>query len=235
MSTTTTNAISRRTALKTTFQTAAGAALVIGLEVPRGKAANEKPLVNPLTSWIKIDDQGKITLSYSKSEMGQGISTSLPMILAEELGADWKDVRVEHAPLDRAFGPQGTGGSGSITTLYTPLRQAGAAARTMLVAAAAQHWNISPADCKVRNSAVWHGSDKLSFRELVEAAAKLPVPDLATVALKDPAEFEVIGKSLPRTDIPAKTNGSAIFGLDVRLPNMVYAVVARCPVFGGKV
>ena len=235
MSSITTNAISRRTALKATLQTAAGAALVIGFEVPRTEAANEKPVVNPLTSWIKIDAQGKITLSYSKSEMGQGISTSLPMILAEELGADWTDVRVEHAPTDRAFGPQGTGGSGSITTLYTPLRQAGAAARSMLIAAAAQRWNVSPAACKAHGSAVWHGSEKLGFGELVEAAAKLPVPDLATVALKDPAEFELIGKSLPRTDIPAKTNGSAIFGLDVRVPNMVYAVVARCPVFGGKV
>ena len=232
-----TNAISRRAALKTTLQAAAGAALVVGFDATtsRAQAAAEKPLVNPLTSWIKIDQSGKITLRYSKSEMGQGITTSLPMILAEELGADWKDVQVEHAPVEKAFGPQGTGGSGSITTLYTPLRQAGAAARSMLVSAAAQRWNVSPADCKARNSAIWHGSDKLTFAELVEAAAKLPVPDFATVTLKDPSEFELIGKSIPRTDIPAKTNGTAIFGLDVRVPNMVYAVVARCPVFGGKV
>lgn len=235
MSTLSTDAISRRTALKTTLKTAAGAALVIGFEVPPAKAANEKPVINPLTSWIQIDQQGQITLSYSKSEMGQGISTSLPMILAEELDADWKNVRVEHAPLDRVFGPQGTGGSGSITALYTPLRQAGAAARSMLIAAAAQRWNVSPGECTTRNSTVWHGNDKLSFGELVETAAKMPVPDLATIPLKDPSKFEIIGKSLPRTDIPAKTNGSAIFGLDVRVPNMVYAVVARCPVFGGKV
>jgi isoquinoline 1-oxidoreductase beta subunit len=235
VSTATANAISRRAALKTTLQTAAGAALVIGLEAPRTKAEGEKPVVNPLTSWVRIDAQGKITLRYSKSEMGQGINTSLPMILAEELGADWKDVRVEHAPLERAFGPQGTGGSGSITALYTPLRQAGAAARTMLIAAAAERWNVSAADCKAHNSAIWHGSDKLTFSELIETAAKMPVPDFATVALKDPADFELIGKSLPRLDIPAKTDGSAIFGLDVRVPNMVYAVVARCPVFGGKV
>jgi isoquinoline 1-oxidoreductase beta subunit len=229
------NAISRRTALKTSLQTAAGAALVINFDVPLTKAADEKPLVNPLKSWIKVDSQGKITLSYSKSEMGQGISTSLPMILAEELGADWKDVQVEHAAVARTFGPQGTGGSGSITTLYTPLRQAGAAARTMLIAAAAQRWNVNAAECKAHNSAIWHGSDKLAFSELVEAASNMPVPDPASVALKQPAEFELIGKSLPRTDIPAKTDGSAIFGLDVRVPNMVYAVVARCPVFGGKV
>jgi isoquinoline 1-oxidoreductase beta subunit len=232
---TTANAISRRSALKATLQTTAGAALVIGFDVQPVQAAETKPVVNPLTSWIKIDSQGAITLSYSKSEMGQGISTSLPMILAEELGADWKDVRVEHAPVERVFGPQGTGGSGSITTLYTPLRQAGAAARAMLIAAAAQRWNVSAADCKARQSAVWHGSSKLGFGELVEAAAKMPVPDLASVALKQPAEFEIIGQSLPRTDVPAKTDGSAIFGLDVRVPNMVYAVVARCPVFGGKV
>jgi len=114
---TTASVISRRTALKATLQTAAGAVLVVGFEEERAPAAETKPVVNPLTSWIKIDSQGAITLSYSKSEMGQGISTSLPMILAEELGADWKDVRVEHAPVEPVFGPQGTGGSGSITTL----------------------------------------------------------------------------------------------------------------------
>ncbi len=231
---TATNEISRRTALTAALQTA-GAALVIGFDVPSAKAEPQKPVVNPLTSWIRIDAQGGITLSYSKSEMGQGISTSLPMILAEELGADWKTVRVEHAPTKAEFGPQGTGGSGSITDLYTPLRQAGAAARTMLIAAAAARWNVSPAACNARGSAVWHGNDKLAFSELVEAAVKMPVPDLATIALKQPAEFDIIGKSIPRTDIPAKTDGSAIFGLDVRVPNMVYAVVARCPVFGGKV
>ena len=229
-----TTVVSRRTALKSTLQSA-GATLVIHFSGRPAKAAGEKPDANPLTSWIKIDSNGTITLSYSKSEMGQGITTSLPMILADELGADWKDVRVEHAPLEKAFGQQGTGGSGSITGLFTPLRQAGAAARTMLIAAAAERWNVSPADCKARESAVWHGSDKLSFAALVDAAAKMPVPDLATVALKPPEEFELIGKSLPRNDIPAKTDGSAIFGLDVRVPNMVFAVVARCPVFGGKV
>ncbi len=234
MNATISSPISRRTALRATLQVA-GAALVVGFDVPQVKAADEKPAVNPLNSWIKIDANGKITIRYSKSEMGQGISTSLPMILAEELGADWKDVNVEHAPVERVYGPQGTGGSGSITTLYTPLRQAGAAARTMLVSAAAQHWKVSPGDCQVRASAVWHNSDKLSFAELVEPASKLAVPDLATVKLKDPADFTLIGKSVARTDIPAKTDGSAIFGLDVRVPNMVFAVIARCPVFGGRV
>ena len=220
--------ITRRTLLKT-------AALVIGFEIPApAKAAPEKPRVNPLQAWLKMDASGKVTLAYSKSEMGQGISTSLPMILAEEMDIEWKDIRVEHAPLDAAHAGQGTGGSGSIAGMFTPLRQAGAAARQMLVTAAAERWHVSAETCTTKNGAVWHGSDKLPYAELLDRAAQLPVPDLATVSLKKPADFKIIGTSLPRTDVPEKTDGSAIFGLDVRLPGMVYAVVARCPVFGGE-
>jgi isoquinoline 1-oxidoreductase beta subunit len=167
--------------------------------------------------------------------MGQGVSTSLPMILADELGVDWKDVRVEHAPTDPAYGDQGTGGSGSVAGMFTPLRQAGAAAREMLITAAAQRWNVTAADCTARHGTVLHGSDKLTYGELVESASRLPVPDLKTVQLKNPEEFELIGKGVPRTDVPAKVDGSATFGLDVRVPGIVYALVARCPVFGGKV
>jgi isoquinoline 1-oxidoreductase beta subunit len=219
--------LTRRNLLKT-------AALVLSFDVPVVKAAPEKPRVNPLTAWIKIDSSGIVTLAYSKSEMGQGVSTSLPMILAEELGVDWKDVRVEHAPLDPAHGAQGTGGSGSVAAMFTPLRQAGAAARQMLVAAAAERWAVAPESCTTKNGAVWHGNDTLPFTALLERASQLPVPDLATVALKKPEDFAIIGKSLPRTDVPEKTDGSAIFGLDVRVPGMAYAMVARCPVFGGK-
>ncbi|HEY6988204.1 MAG TPA: molybdopterin cofactor-binding domain-containing protein, partial [Bryobacteraceae bacterium] len=228
-----TASLTRRTLLKT-----AGAALVIGFEVPvkaRAKAAPEKPAVNPLSAWVKVDQSGTVTLAYSKSEMGQGVSTSLPMILADELGVDWKDVRVEHAPTDPAYGDQGTGGSGSVAGMFTPLRQAGAAAREMLIAAAAERWKVSATACTARNGAVWHGNEKLSYGELVGSASRLPVPDLKTVRLKKPDEFELIGKGVRRTDVPAKVDGSAIFGLDVRVPGMVYAVVARCPVFGGKV
>lgn len=221
--------ITRRTLLKT-------AALVISFEIPASsKAAPEKPRVNPLQAWIKIDANGAVTLAYTKSEMGQGVSTSLPMILAEELDIDWKDVRVEHAPLDSAHAGQSTGGSGSVAGVFTPLRQAGAAARQMLVAAAAERWKVAPETCTTKNGAVWHGNDKLTYAELLERASQLPVPDLATVALKKPEDFKIIGKSQPRTDVPEKTDGSAVFGLDVRVPGMVYAVVARCPVFGGKV
>jgi isoquinoline 1-oxidoreductase beta subunit len=226
--------LTRRTLLKT-----AGAALVIGFEVPiKAKAAPgkpEKPVVNPLSAWIKVDQSGTVTLAYSKSEMGQGVSTSLPMILADELGVDWKNVRVEHAPTEPTYGDQGTGGSGSVAGMFMPLRQAGAAAREMFVTAAAQRWNVDRAACTAKHGAVWHDGDKLSYGELVESASRLPVPDLKTVPLKKPGQFELIGKSMPRTDVPAKVDGSAVFGLDVRVPEMARAVVARCPVFGGKV
>ena len=230
-------ALSRRSLLKTTLKTGmtAGTALIIGFEVsPTLHAEPEKAVANPLATWIKIDSNGLVTLTYSKSEMGQGISTSLPMIVAEELGIEWKDIQVEHSPVNPAFGALGTGGSGSITTLFMPLRQAGAAARHMLVSAAAQRWNVSPDTCTTRSGAVWHGNDTLAYGALVDAASKLPIPPADKVALKKPEDFTIIGQSIPRTDVPSKTDGSAIFGLDVRVPGMVYAVVARCPVFGGK-
>jgi isoquinoline 1-oxidoreductase beta subunit len=230
--------LTRRRLLKSTLQSgvAAGAALVIGFEVPRtAKAAPGKPVINPVKAWLRVDQDGVVTLIYSRSEMGQGISTSLPMILAEELGLDWKDVQVEHAPSDPSYGDQGTGGSGSVKAMWTPLRTAGAAARQMLVTAAAQRWNVGPESCSVKSGAVWHGNEKLTYAELVESASKLPIPDLATVRLKKPEEFQLIGKAVPKKDIPSKTDGSAQFGLDVRVPGMVYAAVERCPVFGGKV
>ncbi len=226
--------LTRRALLKTSA--AAGATLIIGFDaasIARGQP--EKPVVNPLKAWLKIDQAGSVTLLYSKSEMGQGVTTSLPAILADELCVDWKDVRVEHASVDPVYGNQGTGGSGSVAGMWMPLRKAGAAGRQMLIAAAAQRWNVPPESCTAKNGAVWHGNEKLMYGELVEAASQLPVPDLDRVALKKPEEFELIGKSLPRMDIPAKVDGSAKFGLDVRVPGMVYAVVARCPVFGGKV
>jgi isoquinoline 1-oxidoreductase beta subunit len=167
--------------------------------------------------------------------MGQGASTALPMILAEELCVDWKDVHVEHASVDPRYGNQGTGGSGSVAGMWTTLRQAGAAGRQMLTTAAAQRWNVTPESCTAKNGAIWHNGEKLAYGELVESASQLPVPDMKSVTLKKPEEFEVVGKFVPRTDVPSKVDGSATFGLDVRVPGMVYAVVARCPVFGGKV
>jgi CO/xanthine dehydrogenase Mo-binding subunit len=212
-----------------------GAALVIGFDVFRiAKGQNASP-VDPFRSWIRIDGSG-VTLLSGRSEMGQGISSALPMILADELGVDWKDVRLEKAPNDPAlFGDQGTGGSGSVAGSWMGLRRAGAAARTMLVTSAAQKWNVAPESCSVNNGVVSHGNDQLKFSELVEGASKLPLPDFSKLKLKKPEDFEIIGKVVQRKDIPSKTDGSAIFGIDVRPPGMLYAMVERCPVFGGKV
>src|SRR5437764_12887267 len=121
--------------------------------------------------------------------MGQGVSTSVPMILVEELGVDWKDVQVEHASSDQAYGDQGTGGSGSVKAMWMPMRTAGAAARQMLITAAAQRWGVTPQSCSVKGAAVWHGNQRLAYAELVESAARLPIPDLASVPLKKPEEF----------------------------------------------
>ncbi len=231
-------ALSRRTLLKTTLQSGAvaGAALVIGFDFSaRAQGPEKKVAVNPVKSWIRIDQAGQVTLIYARSEMGQGVSTSLPMILADELCVDWNEISVEHAEVDPALGDQGTGGSGSVAGMWDPLRKAGAAAREMLITAAAQRWNVPPESCTAKTSAVWYADKRLGYGELVEAASRLPIPDFEKVRLKTVDEFEYIGKSLPRKDIPSKVDGSAIFGLDVRVPGMVYAVVARCPVFGGKV
>jgi len=227
--------ISRRGVLKS--GAIAGATLIIGFDLPaKVRGANEKAPVSPFRSWIRIDASGQVTILSGRSEMGQGISTALPMVLAEELGIDWKKVKIDQAPTDAAlFGNQGTGGSGSVAESFTPLRQAGAAARLMFMSAAAQRWNVPAEKCLVKDGVVSYGGQSLSFAELVASAAKLPIPDFAKVPLKKPADWEIIGQPVPRKDIPPKTDGSAQFGLDVRVPGMVYAMVQRCPVFGGKV
>jgi isoquinoline 1-oxidoreductase beta subunit len=221
------------------LQAGAGSALLLGFRIDAALAQEpppEKPTPSPLDAWVRIGKDDSVTLILGKSEMGQGVYTALPMILAEELDVDFARVRVEQASTNPAWYNHGTGGSSSVRTSYTPLRQAGAAARAMLVQAAAQRWKLDAATLKTEAGAViGPGGKRLSYGALVESAAKLPVPDHKTVALKDPARFRVIGTSLPRVDVPAKTNGSARFGLDVRVPGMLFAVVARPPVYGGSV
>jgi isoquinoline 1-oxidoreductase beta subunit len=172
--------------------------------------------------------------------MGQGIVTALAMLLAEELEFDWKKVKTEFAPaappyFNPLFGLQGTGGSTSVRASWGPLTKAGAAAREMLVAAAAQQWYVEPSSCHVDKGTVVHNATnkRLGYGALVERAAKLPVP--ANPVLKDPKDYKYIGKATKRLDTPPKVTGRAQFGIDVRLPNIQHAVVARCPVFGGKV
>src|SRR6266540_310347 len=199
------------------------------------ETTKEKKPPNPFDAWVRIAKDGTATLVLAKSEMGQGAMTALPMILADELDLDWAKVRVEQAPTNPAIYDHGTGGSGSIKDSWLPLRQAGAAARAMLVAAAAEQWKVDPAACKTAKGVVTGpGGRSLSYGDLVEEAAKRPLPDFKTLALKKDADLTIVGTNVPRVDVPAKTDGRARFGIDVRVPGMLYAVIARCPTIGGK-
>ena len=191
-------------------------------------------------AWVRVAPDNAVTIVINKSEMGQGVYVGLPTILADELDADWNLVHVEIAPpdqkyIDPVFGTMITGGSTSVADMYTPLRTAGATARAMLVTAAAQQWSVDPSACTTSKSTVYHSSSNRSatYGSLVDAASKLAVP--TKVDLKTPDRFTLIGKTRTRLDIPLKVNGSCQYGLDVRLPGMMYASIARSPVFGGSV
>lgn len=192
-------------------------------------------------AFIRIDATGTATLIMPQVEMGQGIYTSIAMILAEELDADFSRVALLHAPPNDKFygnpifGLQSTGNSNSIRAFWKPLRTAGASARAMLVQAAAEQWQVEPASCGASNGFVTHADSgrKLSYGELAEAASKLTPPK--EVQLKDPKDFALIGKPLKRLDTPDKVNGKAIYGIDAMVPGMKFATLAQCPVFGGKV
>jgi isoquinoline 1-oxidoreductase beta subunit len=213
---------------------AAGTGLVIGFYLPHGsKPADSNGIFAP-NAFLKIERDGRISIVVARSEMGQGVRTALPVILAEELEADWKKVSIVQAPFDRKYGDQETGDSTSVQTSWDMLRRAGATAREMLIEAFARDYNFRKEDCRAMSGTVVHvpTGQRTAYGELVEAAAKLPVPK--NVPLKDPREFRLIGQSTPRTDTPSKVTGSAVFGIDVRVPGMLFATVARCPVFGGK-
>ncbi|GGC20344.1 xanthine dehydrogenase family protein molybdopterin-binding subunit [Pseudoduganella buxea] len=201
--------------------------------------SNRAPGLAP-NAFIRIDRDGVVTLIMHKVEMGQGTYTSMPMLIAEELGVDLAKVKLEHAPADNnlysdpMLGGQVTGGSTSVRAAWKPLREAGAAARSVLVSAAAQTWNVPPEQLAVANGVVTHGATNrsLHFGELVDAAAKLPAPK--AVALKDAATYTLIGKKHARLDSAAKVDGTAQFGIDAKLPGMAIATVAASPAIGGK-
>jgi len=236
--------VSRRQFL--TAGAATGGGLLLGWHVDArarvlAAAAKAKPSVFAPNAFIRIGTDGRVTLIMSQVEMGQGTYTSMPMLLAEELEVGLDQVRLEHAPPDDKlyanplFGDQETGASTSVRVFYEPLRRAGATARTMLVAAAAATWNVDPASCRAQKGVVTHSPTgrTLTYGALADKAAKLPVP--AQVTLKDPKDFKLIGTPAKRLDTPAKVNGTAQYGIDVRLPGMKIATVAASPVLGGKV
>src|SRR5579862_2186432 len=213
---------------------AAGAGLVIGFYLPHGSNGTNCEVFSP-NAYLKITPDDKVIVVVARSEMGQGVRTSLPMILAEELEADWKKIEIEQAGASTLFGDQTTGGSASVRTTWDPMRKAGAAAREMLISAAALQWGVARASCKAENGAVLHAASnrRASYGELANRAATLPVP--TDVTFKTAKDYKIVGKPIPRLDTPAKVNGSAEYGIDFRVPEMKYAVLARCPVIGGKV
>ncbi|OLD19965.1 MAG: twin-arginine translocation pathway signal protein [Acidobacteriales bacterium 13_1_40CM_3_55_5] len=230
--------IERREFLK--FSLAAGGGLLIGFSLPGADmfatAQAQSTTVFMPNAFLRIGTDDRVTVIVNHSEMGQGVYTALPMLLAEELDADWNKIGFESAPVDPkynhpVFGMQITGGSSSVWSAFEQYRKAGAAARGMLIAAAAQQWNVNPATLRTDSGAVFDGTNrKLTYGQLAEAAAKLTPP--AEVTLKDPKTFKLIGKPVKRLDTSEKINGKAVFGLDVKMPGMLTAVVARPPIFG---
>lgn len=224
--------IDRRGFLQLSLQSAAGG-LLLGFQLTRGAKPALAATDSKLNAWIHIGADDRVTLFIHKAEMGQGTVTSLSMLLAEELECDWKKIRTEFPGIDRAYGNQGVVGSQSIRSSWHTLRQAGATAREMLIQAAAQKWDVDRSQLRAENSVVTQpGAHTATYGELADAAAKLQPP--TGVSLKDPSQFKIIGKPRKRLDTPAKVTGKATFGIDVRVPNMLHAVVTRCPVFGGK-
>lgn len=236
----TTARISRRQFLLASAAVSGGFAL--GFALPEGKAyaasANQSMRIN---IWVEVAPDDTVTIRYARSEMGQGSLTSAPQLVADELDANWDQVNIayvdvnEHLRMDRAWGSMQTVGSQTIRNSQSYLREAGATARALLVAAAAQNWSVPTSEINVSNGIVSHAASgrQTSFGALAALAATLPVPE--TVTLKDPANWTIIGQSHPRVDIPASVDGSQVYGVDVSLPGMVYAAIAQCPVFGGKV
>jgi CO/xanthine dehydrogenase Mo-binding subunit len=227
------NPVSRRNFL--VASTAAGTGLVIGFYLPRSLSAADQPGPFSPNAYLRIAPDGIITIVVARSEMGQGIRTSLPMILAEELEADWSQISIEQAGASTLFGDQTTGGSASVRTTWDPMRKAGAAAREMLIAAAAQEWGVEPAACKAENCSIFHAASnrRRSYADLVAKAATLPVP--ADPPLKSPKDYKIVGQRLARIDTPSKVDGSATYGIDFRIPGVKFAFLSRSPVIGGKV
>ncbi|HEY5908379.1 MAG TPA: molybdopterin cofactor-binding domain-containing protein, partial [Vicinamibacteria bacterium] len=235
-----TDVSSRRDFLKAGVAVAGGG-LVLGVVLPETWAASASaaPAASMPNAWVKIGSDNSITILSARSEMGQGVYTAMPTLVAEELEVDLAKIKVEIAPaaepyINAMLGGQLTGGSTSVAEGFDKLRTAGAQARSMLVAAAAQKWGVDPTACRAQDGRVLGPAGQTaSYGELAEAASRLSVPK--EVKLKDPAAWRYIGKPLNRLDTPGKVNGTAEFGIDVKLPGMLYAALAQCPVIGGKV
>jgi isoquinoline 1-oxidoreductase subunit beta len=234
--------LSRRSFLQAGAVAGGGLLLSLSLSFADDKAEAADAEAFAPNAFIRIGSDGQIVLTMPYVEMGQGTYTGIPMLIAEELEVDLKQVRLEHAPPNEKFygnpllgGAQATGGSTAIRAVWTPMRQAGATARTMLVSAAAKRWNVDPASCRAQSGEVLHppAGRSIKYGELAAHAARMQIPE--SVALKRPEDFKLIGTPAKRLDTPAKVNGTAVYGIDARPPGVKIATLAQSPVFGGSV
>lgn len=220
----------------------AGGGLVIGISLPVSAGNNVEQIAklgvdktfNP-NAFIHLSENGDTLIYCGRCEMGQGISTALPSAVADEMEADWSRVRIEQADGDEEkYGPQATGGSASIRRMYQPMREAGAAAKAMLIAAAAKVWQTSVDNCYAKSHFVYNklNQQKLAYGDLATIAANMPVPEKPRLKTKD--EFRYIGHQLPRHDQDEVVVGKRIYGVDTKIPGMKYAAITHCPVLGGK-
>jgi isoquinoline 1-oxidoreductase beta subunit len=239
----TTNSVNRRSFLKVTA--AAGGGLMIAMYtdafadlLAQGRQGGAPPPPLEPSAFITIDKNGVVTITAKNPEIGQGVKTMLPMLIAEELDVDWKDVRIVQSDVSSAkYGGQSAGGSTATPQNYTPMRQLGAAARAQLVAAAAANWSVPDTELTTGGGKVMHATSKRSagYGELAAKAATMPAPALASVTLKDPKTFKIVGKNAPSVDNPSIVTGKPLFGMDMNLPGMKFAVYEKCPAFGGTV
>jgi len=236
-------AINRRTLLKTSLLAGGGLALEVFIPLPvralaaNGAAADAAPAPATLSVFVSIAPDGIVTIVSKNPEIGQGIKTSLPMMIADELDCEWSQVRIDQADADaKRYGPQVAGGSTATPTNWLPMRQAGAAARAMLVQAAAAQWNVSADEITTSKGRIYHATSgrSSSYGEVASKAAVLAAPDVSSLRLKNPEQFTIIGQSVVGIDSPKIVKGKPIFGIDTRLPGMLYAVYEVAPAQGGR-
>ncbi len=227
--------ISRRSFLRVTALAGGGMMLSLYLD-PIARA--QGPAAAPLSpnAFVKISPDGVVTIMAKNPEIGQGVKTMLPMLIAEELDVDWKQVRIEQADVDQSkYGVQFAGGSRATPLNWDVLRQVGGAARQLLVTAAAQNWKVTPAACTTSSGCVYYQNQSAKYGELAAAASQLTPPDLKSVKLKDPLDYKIIGQPLPGVDNHAIVTGQPLYGIDFQVPGMLWAVFEQCPVYGGRV